>query len=86
MARSPETSLLVNQELTCDEDLTAQFAIPFRIDHMVDSDIDICTITETWLKECDSVSIAGLSTAGFVFKSFPRQSDRIGCGTGILCR
>ena len=28
------------------------------IDHMVDSDIDICTITETWLKECDSVSIA----------------------------
>ena len=56
------------------------------IDHMVDSGIDICTITETWLKECDSVSIAGVSTAGFVFRSFPRQSGRSGGGTGILCR
>ena len=56
------------------------------IDHMVDSGIDICTITETWLKECDSVSIAGLSTAGFVFRSFPRQSGRSGGGTGILCK
>ena len=35
------------------------------------------------LKECDSVSIAGLSTAGFVFRSFPRQSGRSGGGTGM---
>ena len=38
------------------------------------------------MKECNSVSIAGLSTAGFVFRSFPRQSDRSGGGTGILCK
>jgi exonuclease III len=38
------------------------------------------------LKESDSVSIAGLSTAGFVFRSFPRQSGRSGGGTGILCK
>ena len=56
------------------------------VDHMVNSCIDVCAITETWLKECDSVSIARLSTAGFVFRSFPRQSDRNGGGTGILCR
>ena len=43
-------------------------------------------MVETWLKECDSVSIAGLSTAGFVFRSFPRQSGRSGGGTGILCK
>ena len=56
------------------------------IDHMLDSGIDICTITETRLKECDSASIAGLSTAGFVFRSFPRKSGRNGGGTGILCK
>ena len=56
------------------------------VDHMIDSCIDICTITQTWLRECDSVSIAGLSTAGFVFRSFPRQSGRNGGGTGIMCR
>ena len=56
------------------------------MDHMVNSSIDICTFTETWLQEYDSVSIAGLSTAGFIFQSFPRKSERRGGGTGIMCR
>ena len=56
------------------------------VEHMVNGFIDICTVTETWLKECDSVSMAGLSTDGFIFKSFPRQSGRNGGGTGIMYR
>ncbi len=56
------------------------------MDHMVNSSIDICTFTVTWLQEYDSVSIAGLSTAGFIFQSFPRKSERRGGGTGIMCR
>jgi hypothetical protein len=61
----------------CVDSCSVMNKIAVIIDHMVDSGIDIFTITETWLKECDSVSIAGLSTAGFVFRSFPRQSGRI---------
>ena len=30
------------------------------VEHMVNGCIDISTFTETWLKECDSVSVAGL--------------------------
>ena len=70
----------------CINSCSVRNKIAVIIDHMVDSGIDICTITETWLKECDSVSIAGLSTAGFVFRSFPRQSGRSGGGTGAKNR
>ncbi len=41
-------------------------------------------VTETWLKDIDSVSIAALSPPGYFFKSFPRQSDRRGGGTGVM--
>ena len=53
---------------------------------MVNGCIDICTFTEMWLKECDSVSMVALSTARFIFKSFLRQSGRNGGGTGIMYR
>ena len=72
--------------VACVNSRSVRNKIAVIIDHLVDSGIDICTITETWLKECDSVSIAGQSTAGFVFRSFPRQSGRSGGGTGILCK
>lgn len=54
------------------------------VDHVVGKNIDICVVTETWLKDHDTVSIAGLSPNGYAFKSFPRQSERNGGGTGIM--
>ena len=53
---------------------------------MVNGYIDIGTFSETWLKESDSVSMTGLYTAGFIFKSSPRQPGRNGGGTGIMYR
>ena len=58
---------------------TAEF-----VDHILKKKIDICVVTETWLKDIDSVSIAALSPPGYFFKSFPRQSDRRGGGTGVM--
>ena len=54
------------------------------IDHAVGNDIGLCIFTEPWLKDLDSVCIADLSRHGYLFKSFPRQSNRSGGGTGIL--
>ena len=54
------------------------------VEHIVDSNIDICIITETWLKEYDYVTTPALSPNGYGFKGFPRQSNRAGGGTGIM--
>ena len=54
------------------------------VEHIVNSNIDICIITETWLKEYDYVTTAALSPNGYGFKGFPRQSNRAGGGTGIM--
>ena len=56
------------------------------IDHVVENDIGLCTITETWLNDADSVSIAQLSVAGYFFKNFSRQSQNSVGGTGNLFR
>ena len=56
------------------------------IDHVVENDIGLCTVTETWLNGDDSASIAQLSVAGYFFKNFSRQSQNRGGGTGILFR
>ena len=56
------------------------------IDHFVENDIGLCTVTETWLNDADSVSIAQLSMAGYFFKNFPGQSHNRGGGNGILFR
>ena len=56
------------------------------IDHVVENDIGLCTVTETWLNDVDSVSIAQLSVAGYSFKNFLRKSHNRGGGTGILFR
>jgi len=53
-------------------------------DHIVNENIDICVFTETWLKDCDNVTIAGMSPTGYEFKNFPRLSERRGGGTGIM--
>ena len=56
------------------------------IEHVVENDINFCTVTETWLNDADSVSIAQLSVAGYFSKNFSRQSQNRGGGTGILFR
>ena len=56
------------------------------IDHVVENDIGLYTVTETWLNDADSVSISELSVAGYFFKNFSRQSQNRGGGTGILFR
>ena len=60
--------------------------IESTIDYVVENDIGLCTVTETWLNDTDSVSIALLSVAGYFFKNFSRQSQNRGGGTGILFR
>ena len=54
------------------------------IDHVVENEIGLCTVTETWLNDADSVSIAQLSVAGYLFNNFSRQSQNRGGLTGIL--
>ena len=56
------------------------------IAHIVENDIGLCTVTETWLNDADSVSIAKLSVAGYSLKNFPRQSHNRSGGIGILFR
>ena len=53
------------------------------IDHVVENDIGLCTVTETWLNDDDAVSIAQLSVAGDFFKNFSRQSQNRGGGLGF---
>ena len=54
------------------------------IDQAVDNNIGFCVLTEKRLTNLDSVCITSLSSRGYPVKSFPRQSDRPGGGTGIL--
>lgn len=53
---------------------------------IVDNKLDICVVTETWMTELDTAVIAALSINGYNFKHFPRQSQRVGGGTGIMYR
>ena len=54
------------------------------VDHIVEQNIDVCVVTDTWLKDKDTASIACICQSGYSFKSFPRQSNRSGGGTGIM--
>ena len=54
-------------------------------DQLVSTDIDICTITETWLKPEDNKIRAEITPIGYVFRDCPRGS-RPGGGTGIVCK
>lgn len=54
------------------------------IDHVINKKIDICVVTETWLRNDDSVALIALSPQGYSSKNVPRRLERTGCGTGIL--
>lgn len=56
------------------------------IDHVIGNTIDLCVLTETWLKDDDSVSISSLSPSGYLFDNCPRPSQRIGGGIGLMHR
>ena len=54
------------------------------VDLVVNSNIDICVITETWLKDCDSVTVAGMSPSGYSFENSPRKAARSGGGLVLM--
>ena len=54
------------------------------VDHVVNSNVDMCVVTETWLKDADSVTIAALSPDGYCFQNSPRENDRSGGGVGVM--
>ena len=45
------------------------------VDHVVDSNTDMCVVTETCLKDVDSVTMASLSPDGYCFQNSPREND-----------
>ena len=54
--------------------------------HVIGKKIDVWTVTETWLRDEDSVALAVLSSQGYSFRNVSREADRRGGGTGILVR
>ena len=53
---------------------------------MIDSEIDIYVVTETWLRERDAVVLSALTPPGYSFKNVPRTPERTGGETGIMLR
>lgn len=52
------------------------------VEHVVnDQNIDLCIDTETWLKDCDSFTIAGLAQLSIFLNN---QIDAVVDGTGIM--
>lgn len=51
-------------------------------DFILDNDLDLCLMTETWIQDCDAVTIQDLSPPGYDFKYVPRAGRR-GGGVGL---
>ena len=56
------------------------------VEHVLSNKIDICAVTETWLKPADDAIRQECQPVGYSFTDYPRQSGRVGGGTGLLCR
>lgn len=54
------------------------------VEYIIDSQIDICAVTETWLTVNDDVVRSALKPNGYSFLDQHRLSERRGGGTGIL--
>ena len=52
-------------------------------DNIIENDVDIIVITETWLTESDPVIIGEMLPEGYSFLNFPRKGDAHG-GIGII--
>ena len=58
---------------------------PVFVDHITSEDIDLCVITETWLRKDDDTVLANITPAGYDIRSSPRD-DKIGGGLAVLFR
>ena len=56
------------------------------VEHVLSNKIDICAVTETWLKPADNAIRQECQSVGYSFTDYPRQSGRVGGGIGLLCR
>ena len=56
------------------------------IDHITQSLVDICVVTETFLTEQNSVTCAALHLPGFAFQDQPRSNGAARGGIGIFYR
>ena len=55
-------------------------------EHIVDKNLDVFLMTETWLKESDSLVINDLCPEGYAFMGESRSSNARGGGVGIVFR
>ena len=53
---------------------------------LVDEKVDVCCITETWLKPSDQVLLAEIKSRGYQIVSSPRASKKRGGGVAFICR
>ena len=56
------------------------------VEHVLSNKIDMCAVTETWLKPADDAIRQECQPVGYSFTDYPRQSGRVGGGTGLVCR
>ena len=52
----------------------------------VDEKIDVCCITETWLKPGDQALLADIKLRGYEIVSSPRSGNKRGGGIAFLCK
>ena len=59
------------------------------VEHVLSNKIDICAVTETWLKPAEDAirqECQPVKSLGYSFTYYPHQSGRVGGGTGLICR
>ena len=56
------------------------------MEHVLSNKIDICAVIETWSKPADDAIRQECQPVGYSVTDYPRQSGRVGGGTGLLCR
>ena len=56
----------------------------FIVDYIISNGVDLCMVTETWLKGDDDAVRAACQPEGYIFLDQPRSSDRMGGGTALL--
>ena len=52
----------------------------------IDEKIDVCCITETWLKPTDQALLADIKLRGYEIVSSPRANNKRGGGIAFLCK
>ena len=48
------------------------------VDYVITNDFDRCVLTETWLKDRDSISVRALSPPGYIHHNDQKKSQRNG--------